>query len=103
MKAAQNHAKRAVIHDFLLFFAFFNTFIDKEVRKKLQHMESSSKNQVQALTALIGECAGCGTLYLYELVGECVYLYVGWGKCSRRTDGRTNDDRGKDVVPRDSC
>ena len=57
-------------------------------------MESSSKNQVQALTALVRERAGRGTLYLYELVGECAYLYVGRGKCVR-----TNDYRGKDVVP----
>ena len=57
-------------------------------------MESSSKNQVQALTALVGECAGRGTLYLYELVRECVYLFVGWGNCGQGTDGWT-----KDVVP----
>ena len=42
---------------------------------------------------------GRGTLYLYELVGECVYLYVGRGRDGRGKVGRTNDNRGKDVVP----
>ena len=37
--------------------------------------------------------------YLYELVGECVYLYVSRGRHGPGIDGRTNDDRGIDVVP----
>ena len=49
--------------------------------------------------ALVGERVGWGTLYLYELVGECVYLYIGRGSDGRGKVGRTNDDRGKDVVP----
>ena len=32
----------------------------------------------------------------YALVGEAVY---GWGRAGRGTDGRTNYDRGKGVVP----
>ena len=48
---------------------------------------------------LVGERVGQGPLYLYELVGECVYLYVGQGRDGRGINGRTNDDRGKDVVP----
>ena len=32
----------------------------------------------------------------YALVGEAVY---GRGRAGQGTDGRTNDDRGKDVVP----
>ena len=48
---------------------------------------------------MVGEGVGRGTLYLYELVGKCVYLYVG-----RVIDGRTKvaraiDGRTKDVVP----
>ena len=42
---------------------------------------------------------GRGTFYLYELVGECVYFYVGRARDGRGKVGRTNDDRGKDVVP----
>ena len=48
---------------------------------------------------MVGERVGRGTLYLYELVGECVYLYVDRGRDSRGKVGWTNDDRGKDVVP----
>ena len=48
---------------------------------------------------MVGERVGRGTLYIYELVGECVYLYVDRGRDSRGKVGRTNDDRGKDVVP----
>ena len=48
---------------------------------------------------LVGERVGRGTLNLYELVGECVYLYVGRGRDGRGKVGRTNDDRGKVVVP----
>ena len=36
---------------------------------------------------------------IYAMVGECVCLYNGRGKAGRGTDSRTNDDRGKDVVP----
>ena len=48
---------------------------------------------------MVGEGVGRGTLYLYELVGKCEYLYVG-----RVIDGRTKvaraiDGRTKDVVP----
>ena len=32
------------------------------------------------------------------MVGEAVH---GRGKCSRKKVGRTNNDRGKDVVPRE--
>ena len=52
------------------------------------------------LDILVGEHVGQGTLYLYELVGECVYLYVGQGRDGRGKVGRTNYDRGKDVVPK---
>ena len=48
---------------------------------------------------MVGERVGRGTLYLYELVGECEYLYVGWGGDNRGKVGQTNDDWGKDVVP----
>ena len=34
------------------------------------------------------------------MVGEAIY---GQGKVSRGTDGWTNDDRGKDVVPIKIC
>ena len=47
-----------------------------------------------AIYALVGEHVGRGTLYLYELAEECVYLYVGRGR-----DGRGKVGRGKDVVP----
>ena len=48
---------------------------------------------------MVGEDVGWGTLYLYELAGKCVYLYVGrgidgWTKGARAINGRT-----KDVVP----
>ena len=48
---------------------------------------------------MVVERVGRGTFYLYELVGECVYLYVGPGRDGRGKVGRTNDDRGNDVVP----
>ena len=48
---------------------------------------------------MVGVSVGRATLYLYELVGECVYLYVGRGRDGWGKVGRTNDDRGKDVVP----
>ena len=48
---------------------------------------------------MVGEHVGRGTLYLYALVGECVYLYEGRGRDGREKVGRTNNDRGKDVVP----
>ena len=38
-------------------------------------------------------------LYLYELVGECVYLNVGQGRDGRGKVGRTSDDWGKAVMP----
>ena len=50
-------------------------------------------------STLVGEREGRGTLYLFELVGECVNLYVGWGRDGRGKVGRTNEDQGKDVVP----
>ena len=40
---------------------------------------------------------GNGMLSFYALVG----VSVGRGRAGRRKVGRTNDDRGKDVVPRD--
>ena len=47
--------------------------------------------------ALVGERVGRGTLYLYELVGECVYLSVGRERDGHGKVGHT--DWGKDVVP----
>ena len=48
---------------------------------------------------MVGVSVGRATFYLYELVGECVYLYVGRGRDGRGKVSRTNDDWGKDVVP----
>ena len=45
---------------------------------------------------MVGVTVGRDNTHLYELVGEAVY---GRGKASRGKVGRTNDDRGKDVVP----
>ena len=49
--------------------------------------------------ALVEELVGQGTLYLYELVGECVYLSVGRERDGHGKVGHTNDDWGNDVVP----
>ena len=48
---------------------------------------------------MVGVSVGRATFYLYELVGECVYLYVGRGRDGQEKVGQTNDNRGKDVVP----
>ena len=46
---------------------------------------------------LVGISVGWGTLYLYELVGETFYLYVGRRTCIQRTLVRRIDDWTKDV------
>ena len=48
---------------------------------------------------MVGVTVSRDNTHLYELVWECVYLYVGRRRDGRRKVGRTNDDRGKDVVP----
>ena len=45
---------------------------------------------------MVREDVGRATLYLYELVGKCVYLYVGrgidgWTKVAWAIDGRTRE------------
>ena len=41
---------------------------------------------------------GRGTLHLYELVGECVCLYIGRGTCKYLCTGRDNDEFGESTV-----
>ena len=48
---------------------------------------------------LVGISVGWGTLYLYELVGERVYLYVGRGRDGQRKVGQGMPVRRKHVVP----
>ena len=36
---------------------------------------------------------------IYAMVGKLLYLYVGRGRDGRGKVGRTNDDRGKDIMP----
>ena len=48
---------------------------------------------------MVGVTVGLDNTHLYELVGECVYLYLGRGRDGRGKVSRTNNDRGKDVVP----
>ena len=48
---------------------------------------------------MVGVSVGRATFYLYELVGECVYLYVGRGRDGRRKVGRRMPVRRKHVVP----
>ena len=48
---------------------------------------------------MVGVSVGRASFYLYELVGECVHLYVGRGRDGRGKVSWTNDDRGKYVVP----
>ena len=54
---------------------------------------------ITVLYDLVGKHVGRGTLYLYKLVGECAYLYVGRGRDGQGKVGRTKEDQGKDVVP----
>ena len=48
---------------------------------------------------MVGEGVGWGTLYLYELVGKCVYLYLGRGIDVRTKVAWAIEGRTKDVVP----
>ena len=48
---------------------------------------------------MVREGVGRGTLYIYELVRKCVYLYVGRGIDSQAKVARAIDSRTKDVVP----
>ena len=66
----------------------------KSLNTKLTVAISQNVSSDLAIYALVGEHVGRGTLYLYELAEECVYLYVGRGR-----DGRGKVGRGKDVVP----
>ena len=48
---------------------------------------------------MVGKGVSWGTLYLYELIGKCAYLYVGRGIDTRGIDSWTIGSRTKDVVP----